>query len=158
LPQLGRWAAQLIHGKERSPQGHLLTKKHVIEEDQEWRLGQAYIGMLGILYLIFLFLYVGLFHHDLGYWVGRKHHLGRWSDLPLDLKILIPPLFPIHLIAILSFGRAIVVWNGIGSRTELEEKDIADQMPPPRRTSPSPWPATRDARPADTSPQETGRA
>ncbi|HEX8643777.1 MAG TPA: hypothetical protein VF702_07665 [Allosphingosinicella sp.] len=37
-----------ILGAERSADGLLLTKRHYLEPDQEWRLGLALLGLSGL--------------------------------------------------------------------------------------------------------------
>jgi hypothetical protein len=48
LAALGRWAARKVHGNRRSSEGYLLTRARYVDEDQEWRLGQCYLGLLGL--------------------------------------------------------------------------------------------------------------
>jgi hypothetical protein len=120
---LGRWAARKVHGNARSTEGHLLTRTAYIDEDQEWRLGQAYLGLLGLPVFLPCFLYVQSAHRDLGYYRRSRHvHvLGPWADLPLDLKIIIPLMAIAHLVFLASFARLILVRQGLGSREELGE-------------------------------------
>lgn len=45
---LGRRVTRGILGAERSADGLLLTKRHYLEPDQEWRLGLALLGLSGL--------------------------------------------------------------------------------------------------------------
>jgi hypothetical protein len=121
LKRIGRWTARKVHGDRRSAQGYLLTRSHYLDEAQEWRVGQGYLGMLALPVFPLVFLYVQTVHVRTGYWVGRRHVLGHWSDLPADLKILIPLLFAAQLIGLLSAARTLLIWRGAGSRDELGE-------------------------------------
>ena len=110
LLPLGRWAARLIHRAKDGPDGSLMSRKHIIPGDVAWRLGQAYLGMLGLLALPSAWAYVKAFHQDTGYQLGNWHVLGFWSDLSLDLKIVMPLTFILHVIGVVSFIRwALVV-------------------------------------------------
>jgi hypothetical protein len=126
LPWLGRWATRMVHGNKRSSQGYLLTKKRYLDEDQEWRLGQAYLGLLGIPLFLFMFPYVAIVHRNTGYYGPSRHgamahHLGFWSDMPLDLKILLPLTVVWHFTAIASIFRVALVWGETGTRDEIGE-------------------------------------
>jgi hypothetical protein len=113
--------ARKVHGNRRSSHGFLLTHRHYLHEDQEWRIGQGYLGMLALFALPILFAYVQTMHFHTGYWSGSRHHLGYWSDLPADLKIAIPLVFVAHLTGMLSAARTILLWQGVGTREELGE-------------------------------------
>lgn len=121
LKRIGRWTARKVHGNARSAQGYLLTKSHWIDEDQEWQLGQSYLGMLGLPVFPIVSVYLQTVHLHTGYWRGNRHVLGHWSDLPLDLKILLPLTFICHFAGLVSAVRAILVWKGVGSRKDLGE-------------------------------------
>ena len=60
-------------------------------------------------------------HRHLGYYRGRRHVLGFWSDLPLDLKILVPLAFAGHLVAFASVIRLVLVRQELLTREELGE-------------------------------------
>ncbi|HEX8482890.1 MAG TPA: hypothetical protein VF650_13390 [Allosphingosinicella sp.] len=68
-----------------------------------------------------VFVYVQTVHFHTGYWRGRDHVVGHWSDLPIDLKILIPLMFAAHLIGLASAARTILLWKGVGTRDEIGE-------------------------------------
>jgi hypothetical protein len=123
LAALGRWAARKVHGNCRSAEGHLLTRTFYVDEDQEWRLGQSYLGLLGLPFFLLAFAYVQSAHRDLGYYTrgGRRHVLGHWANLPLDLKIIIPLTVIAHLVFLASCIRLVVLWQGLGWREELGE-------------------------------------
>lgn len=121
LKRVGLWMARKVHGNRRSSQGYLLTERHYFDEDQEWRLGQGYLGMAGLPALPIVFLYVQTIHARTGYWSGRRHFLGAYSDLPTDLRILIPLLFVAHLTGMVSAARTILLWQGVGTRDEIGE-------------------------------------
>lgn len=118
LVPLGRWAARLVHRAKDTTDGGLISRRYFIPEDVAWRLGQAYLGMLGLLALPLTWQYLNAFHQNTGtvrysYDVfGRrvgKHYLGFRSDLPLDLKIILPLTFVLHVIGIVSFIRWLLV-------------------------------------------------
>lgn len=126
MPQLGEWAAQLAHGRITNIDGDLLAQKFRIPRDDIWRLGQAYLGMLGLLALPLCFGYMRLFHQATGFLtyhydiLGRrvaKHHLGFWSDLPLDLKVIVPLTFLLHFIGLASAIRWMIIRKGLPLRS-----------------------------------------
>ena len=121
LRRLGRWTARKVHGGERSRDGHLLTRRHYLDEAQEWRVGQGYLGMLALPVFPLILVYLQTAHFDTGYWRGKRRILGHWSDLPTDLKILIPLAVACHLVGLASAIRTILIWRGVGSRQEIGE-------------------------------------
>jgi hypothetical protein len=111
LVPLGRFATRLIHRARECPDGSMVSSRHHIPEDVAWRLGQAYVGLLGLLSLPLAWTYVEAFHQGTGYYhyyhdiLGRRlasHRLGFWSDLPTDLKIIMPLTFVLHTIGLFS--------------------------------------------------------
>jgi hypothetical protein len=126
LVPLGRAATRLIHRAQGTADGAMLSARHYIAEDVAWRLGQAYIGALGLLALPLTWWYLKEFHRGTGriqHYVnvfGRpaeRHYLGFWSDLPGDLKIILPLTFVLHIIGMVSAMRCILV------RQELQVRD-----------------------------------
>ena len=119
LKALGRWAAQRVHGNRRSAGGLLLTRRYYLEDDQEWRLGQCYLGLLGIPYFVLAWIYIGIAYAHRPR-VGNHLILGSWSQLGLDAKIIIPIMFVWHPLAILSFVRIFWVWGEISAQPRAE--------------------------------------
>jgi len=62
LKRLGRRATAAVHGRSRSRSGLLLARDFHIEEDQEWRLGQSYLGLLGVPFFFAACLYARIAH------------------------------------------------------------------------------------------------
>ena len=122
LKSLGRWATRLVHGNRRGMTGLLLTRHHYLEDEQEWRLGQSYLGLLGFAVFLAIWLYVWIAYADAPR-VGKRIHLGHWDQLGLDLKILLPLAVAGHLFGMVSAVRAWLVWQEIAmqSRAELGE-------------------------------------
>ncbi|QAY77792.1 hypothetical protein [Sphingosinicella sp. BN140058] len=122
LPAIGRWAARKVHGNRRSTDGYLLTERHFIDEDTEWRLGQAYLGVLGFpLFFIDLLIVRIFFGH-----LAERHsdgalHFGFWSDLVWQLKLLFPLAVIFHIGGMASIVRLFVVWGQLGLRSDLGE-------------------------------------
>jgi len=112
LKALGRWATRRVHGNRRSAGGLLLTRLYYLEDDQEWRLGQSYLGLLGFPLFVIGYLYIRIAYADAPRH-GNRYVLGFWSQLGPDLKILLPIMVAGHLLAMASFIRAILVWSEI---------------------------------------------
>ncbi|MGC1470676.1 MAG: hypothetical protein WA793_14975 [Sphingorhabdus sp.] len=108
---LGRQMTRLVHGTKRSPDGGLLAKRYYLTEEVEWRLGQTYIGLLGFLALPLGGLYIEIFAEHVGYHRGRRHYLGHWAELPLDLKFVIPAIFIGQIVGLISAVRYFNVRN-----------------------------------------------
>lgn len=121
LEGLGRWAARKVHGNRRSSQGYLLTASAYIDEDQEWQLGQAYLGLLALPLDLLCFAWVMWAHPHLGYVRGNRRVIGHWADLLPDLRIVIPLLVIAHVVFLASAFRAVLIWRGLGSREDLGE-------------------------------------
>jgi len=109
LLPLGRWATRRLHRAKEGPAGGLISEKHFIPEDVAWRLGQAYLGMVGLIALPFTIWYLKAFHQGTGHIRGSRHYLGHWNELPLDLKVILPLTFILHIIGIVSFVRWALV-------------------------------------------------
>ena len=123
LKRLGRRATAVVHGRLRSRSGLLLTGDHYIEEDQEWRLGQSYLGLVGFPFLIASWLYVRIAYWGLPRSPGHRHSVAiRWDQMGWDVKLLLPIMVAWHLIAMASALRALNVWGEIRQqpREELE--------------------------------------
>lgn len=122
LKWLGRRMTRLVHGNRRSAGGLLLTRDHYLEDDQEWRLGQCYAGLLGIPAFVCIWFYIRIAYADAPR-LGNKLVLGHYSELGLDAKILIPIMLLWHLAAMASFVRVCFVWGEISDqpRSELGE-------------------------------------
>jgi hypothetical protein len=110
LPALGFWAARKVHGDLRSSEGYLLTSRHFIERDQEWRLGQAYLGLLGLPLFVLIAAYLGI-----------RGEEGHWSDLSLDARILYPLAFLSHITGFASVIRLHLLRGQLGLREDLGE-------------------------------------
>lgn len=122
LKALGRRATRLVHGNLRSASGLLLTRYNYLEDDQEWRLGQSYLGLLGFALFVLGLVYLRIFYaHVPGQ--GHKYILGHWSQLGPDLKILLPLMVVSHLTAMASFVRLMLVRAEIAQqpRSEVSE-------------------------------------
>jgi hypothetical protein len=115
LKRLGLRVTALVHGRRRSRAGLLLTGRSYIEPDQEWRLGQSYLGMSGFAVFVLGLAYLGIAHADTPM-RGHRHVLGPWSQLGLDLKILLPIMVVCHLAAMASCVRAVLVWQEINAQ------------------------------------------
>ena len=126
LVPLGRWVTRLLHRAEDVPDGAMLSARHYIPEDVAWRLGQAYLGALGLLALPLTWWYLREFHRGTGRIrhyedaFGRpaeRQYLGFWSDLPPDLKVILPLTVILHLVGLVSAMRCLLV------RRELQPRD-----------------------------------
>lgn len=109
LVPLGRWATRKLHRATDGPEGGLVSAKYYITKDVARRLGQAYLGALGLLALPLTVWYLNAFHQDTGYVIGNRHILGHWKDLPLDLKVIMPLMFILHVIGVVSLIRCFLV-------------------------------------------------
>lgn len=112
MKALGRWATRKVHGNSRSRDGYLLTKRHYLDDDQEWRLGLCYVGLVfSFLGIAAISLYVNIaFAHLRTVVSGRSTiRLGHWSDLSADMKLLIPLLLLLILSAVFWVMRYIAV-------------------------------------------------
>lgn len=108
---LGHQTTRLVHGNRRSNEGELMTRRHYLTAEVEWRLGQTYLGLLGLLALPLGGLYIETFARDVGRYSHGRHYLGHWNDLPSDLRIVIPLMFIAHIIGMVSAVRYFVVSN-----------------------------------------------
>ncbi|HEX4847047.1 MAG TPA: hypothetical protein VFV30_02790, partial [Novosphingobium sp.] len=81
-------------------------------------LGQSYLGLLGLLALPLSGLYLDEFHQTTGYFysytdiLGRRvaeQRLGFWSDLPTDLKVILPLTAVLHVVGLVSAARCLLV-------------------------------------------------
>ena len=124
LPQIGLFVARLVHGGQTNPAGDIVTARRIIPAEIAWRLGQSYAGLVGVFALPVLFAYLHRFHADTGTrrtytnvfgMPSFEHRLGHWSDLPLDLKIVLPLAIVFHIIGIVSAIRWVLI------RRELDE-------------------------------------
>jgi hypothetical protein len=106
---VGRKITQLIHGKQRNAEGHLKTRRHLLTEEVEWRLGQTYLGLVGLLAIPLGLAYTEVFRYDVGYHSYGRHYLGHWSEMPWDLKIVIPLVFLGHIVGMASAVRYMIV-------------------------------------------------
>jgi len=115
LYDLGLWVTQRVHGRRRSSQGYLLTAKHYLTSDDEWRLGQSYLGALGLpLYGLIMF-YVAAVHPDVGYEDEGGWNLGPVDDWPVDMKVLVPIAVVALIVSLLSLTRLFMVWRALGA-------------------------------------------
>ena len=119
LKALGRRVTRLVHGDRRSASGLLLTRRYYLEDDQEWRLGQCYLGLLGLPFFVIAWVYVRIAYADAPRY-GNKLILGHWSQLGLDVKILLPLMIIGHLAAMASFIRIFLVWGEIAQQPRFE--------------------------------------
>jgi hypothetical protein len=119
LVWIGKSITQKVHGNLRSKEGYLLTKTHFIEEEEEWRLGQAYLGLLGLPLYVAIWFCVQHLYEDVGYWEGNRHVLGHWSNMPSNLRILIAIDIASFLIGFVSIFRTLLVWTQIGRREDI---------------------------------------
>jgi hypothetical protein len=119
LKALGRRATRFVHGNRRSAGGLLLTRDYYLEEDQEWRLGQCYVGLLGLPFFALAWTYVYFAYSDAPR-QGHKLILGHWSQLGLDVKILLPLMIIGHLTAMASFIRLFLVRAEIAQQPRSE--------------------------------------
>lgn len=110
-----------IHGNVRSSQGYLLTKNHYLTRGQEWRLGQSYLGMMGMGLWILMPVYIEIFRPAYGTMYQGEYELGFWSDWTWDLRIVIPIRILAFVNAIISIFRTVIIWSGIGRRADLGE-------------------------------------
>ncbi len=128
LRRFGQFIAFKAHGRNLDADGSLLTRKHRIQEDDIWRLGQAYFGILGLLALPLALMYLHYFHQDTGTVTYHydalnrrvaKHRLGFFEDLPLDLKIIMPLTFLLHFGGLLSAVRWGMLVNSMSRRSDV---------------------------------------
>ncbi len=105
LVVLGRKIAQLVHGNKRNDQEELLTTRYCLTDEVEWRLGQTYLGLIGLLALPLGGLYIEIFSEDVGYHAQGRHYLGHWGDLPADLRIILPLMFLDTMVGMASVVR-----------------------------------------------------
>jgi hypothetical protein len=119
LKALGRRATRIVHGGRRSAGGLLLTGRYYLEDDQEWRLGQCYLGLLGFPFFVVAWIYIRIAYADAPRY-GNHLILGSWSQLGLDAKIIIPVMFVWHPLAMFSFVRIFSVWGEISAQPRAE--------------------------------------
>jgi hypothetical protein len=121
LKALGRRATRIVHGDRRSSGGLLLTGSYYLEDDQEWRLGQSYVGLLGFPFFALAWTYVYFAYADAPRH-GHRLDLGHWSQLGPDVKILLPLMIIGHLGAMASAIRLFLVRAEIAQqpRSEIE--------------------------------------
>lgn len=127
LKRLGRWAAGKVHGSERSSEGYLIAGEHYLLEEQEWRVGLCYLGLFGILIFAVIITYMIMAYDHYPRGRGNRIILGEWSELPLELKILMPLAIGSHLTGMGSAMAAWVMWLGV--RAQLRSDLFEEQGP-----------------------------
>src|SRR4051794_4738136 len=105
LERPARALCRLVHGRRRSGDGYLLTRRHWMDDDQEVRAGKCYLGLACLLIFIANGKYmVERYGHEVH---GRRVASFAFSDMPLEEKFLLPISLIAFFIAFASLFRAM---------------------------------------------------
>ena len=119
LQALGCWVTRKVHGDVRSPEGYLLTRRHFLVEDQESRLGQTYLGMLGMPLFVAIGCYI-LIRYGGNMGVPGVARFPNLTDMPLDVKILTALAAIGHPLGLFSIVRWTIVAGEIGDQRRAD--------------------------------------
>jgi hypothetical protein len=103
----GGLAARLvrrIHGEARSADGFLLLREHFLDPVQERLLGRCYLGLAGAPIFILIIEYIIWAHGS-----GGRANFYKISEMPLDVKLLLPVMTAAFFVTFVSFMRLVIL-------------------------------------------------